>query len=108
VTGITVCSFSTHAGTGLQPGFASGRRAQARGLKRAVRGSVIVWTARARNSLRLRARGGGGKISLSARAPLTFFVPALAVVFDGRGDAWPPTGRGPDGKLILFPKKERG
>ena len=24
------------------------------------------------------------------------------------GDAWPPTGRGPDGKLILFPKKERG
>jgi hypothetical protein len=25
------------------------------------------------------------------------------------GDEWPPTGRGPDGKLILFPdKKERG
>ena len=25
------------------------------------------------------------------------------------GDAWPPTGRTPDGKLILFPdKKERG
>jgi len=24
------------------------------------------------------------------------------------GDDWPPTGRTPDGKLILFPKKERG
>ena len=24
------------------------------------------------------------------------------------GEEWPPTGRGPDGKLILFPKKERG
>ena len=24
------------------------------------------------------------------------------------GDSWPPSGRGPDGKLILFPKKERG
>jgi len=24
------------------------------------------------------------------------------------GDEWPPTGRGPDGKLILFPDKKRG
>jgi hypothetical protein len=24
------------------------------------------------------------------------------------GDAWPPTGRTPDGKLILFPDKKRG
>ena len=24
------------------------------------------------------------------------------------GDEWPPSDRGPDGKLILFPKKERG
>jgi hypothetical protein len=24
------------------------------------------------------------------------------------GDAWPPTGRGPDGRLILFPNKKRG
>jgi hypothetical protein len=24
------------------------------------------------------------------------------------GDEWPPTGRGPDGKLLLFPEKKRG
>jgi hypothetical protein len=24
------------------------------------------------------------------------------------GDSWPPTGRTPDGKLILFPEKKRG